>query len=389
MRRAWVLAVALVLAAPGRWSAGGPAECVIAEGAGIAGVRLGMGVAAAIATTGTPLRAVESGTRVVYALREPWAQMVTDYGFVERISTRTPACRTARGIGPGSTLAAVRSAYAGASASVVTATPDGDLLSYPFAGVAFLVRREKAETVEVFRAETGLRVEVPAPRPQPGAPTAAPTAQPAAWSIRASSARVEDATLIVAGTVENQGPAMSVYAEVRAFGEAGRRVAEGTAPVYPNPVPRGRTSGFEVRLQVGEVVRRYTVVIRPIGQITGALAEHAGEIKGMAQFAQIVGKQLEAQVQWLGAAAGFVVVVTNRSPVAVAGATVAVQIEGGCRLVLPAPRFVQDSRSGVAKVGAIPAGGSARATVELSPGICQEFATWSATTRITDVRVSD
>lgn len=392
MQARWifVLSAALSLALPGASLFGGPANCVIADGVGIGGVRLGMTAQAATAITGAPLREQTAGTRVTYFLREPWAQMITDYGFVERMATRTAACRTARGVGPGSPGAAVRTAYADAAASVSTATPEGDLLSYPFAGVAFLLRRDRVEAVEVFRAEAGLRATPAAPgRVAPGGPSPTPTTAPGAWSVRASSARVEDTTLIVTGTVENRGQPMTVYAEVRAFAEAGRRVAEGSAPLYPSPVPSGGSSGFEVRLQVSDVVRRYTVVIRPVGQITGALAEHAGEIKGQAQFAGIVSKQLEASVQWVGGPQGFVVVVTNRSSATVAGVTVAVQIEGACRVALPVPRFLQDTRTGTATVGAIPPGGSARAVVELSPGICGEFTSWTATTRIADVRLAD
>jgi hypothetical protein len=392
MQTRWIfaLAAALILSASGASLLGGPADCVIADGSGIGGVRLGMTAQSALAITGAPLREQTAGTWVTYVLREPWAQMIADYGFVERIATRTDACRNARGVGPGSPGASVRTAYADAVASITTTIPEGDLLSYPFAGVAFLLRRERVEAVEVFRAEAGLRTTPAAPgRAAPGAPSPTPTTALGAWSVRASSARVEDTTLIVTGTVENRGRPMVVYAEVRAFAEAGRRVAEGSAPLYPNPVPGGGTSGFEVRLQVSDVIRRYTVAIRPVGQITGALAEHAGEIKGLAQFAKIIEKQLDASVQWVGGPQGFVVVVTNRSSAAVAGATVAVQIEGACRLFLPVPRFVQDTRTGTATVGAIPPGGSARAAVELSPGICQEFTSWSATTRIADVRVTD
>lgn len=392
MQTRWIfaLAAALILATSGAALLGGPADCVIADGSGIGGVRLGTTAQAALAITGAPLREQTAGTRVTYLLREPWAQMITDYGFVERIGTRTAACRTARGVGPGSPAAAVRTAYADAVASITTKVPEGDLLTYPFAGVAFLLRIERVEAVEVFRAEAGLRAAPAAPvRAAPGAPSPTPTTAPAAWSVRASSARVEDSTLIVTGTVENRGRPMVVYAEVRAFAEAGRRVAEGSSPLYPNPVPGGGTSGFEVRLPVSDVVRRYTVTIRPVGQITGALAEHAGEIKDLAQFAKVIEKQLDASVQWVGGPQGFVVAVSNRSSAAVAGATVAVRIEGACRLFLPVPRFVQDTRTGTATLGAIPPRGSARAAVELSPGICQEFTSWSATTRITDVRVAD
>ncbi|MDI6772232.1 MAG: hypothetical protein QME77_06535, partial [bacterium] len=375
----WIFALsaALALASPGATLFSGPADCVIADGVGIGGVRLGMTARAALAITGAPLREQTAGTRVTYFLREPWAQIIADYGFVERIATRTAACRTARGVGPGSPGAAVRAAYADAAASISTTIPEGDLLSYPFAGVTFLLRRDRVEAVEAFRAEVGLRATPAAPaQTAPGAPSPTPTAAPGGWSVRASSARVEETTLIVTGTVENRGRPMVVYAEARAFAETGRRVAEGSAPLYPNPVPSGGTSGFEVRLQVSEVVRRYTVAIRPAGQITGALAEHAGEIKGLAQFAKIIGRQLEASVHWVGGAQGFVVVVTNRSSATVAGAMVAVQIEGACRQLPPVPRavprFMQDTRTGTAAVGTIPPGGSARAAVELSPGICVE-----------------
>lgn len=391
MQTQWVfaLATALILSASGSSLLGGPADCVIEDGAGVAGVRLGMAVPTALAITGAPLREQALGSRVTYVLREPWAQLIADYGFVVRIATRTTACRNTRGVGPGSPGASARTAYADASASSTATTPEGSLLTYPFEGVAFLLRRERVEVVEVFRAEAGPRAAPATPRRGPAAPSPTPAAAIGGWGVRASSARVEDTTLIVTGTVENRGRPLVVYAEVRAFADGGRRVAEGSSPLYPNPVPGGGTSGFEVRMQISDVIRRYTVTIRPAGQVSGALAEHTGEIKGLAQFAQIIGKQLQASVQWVGAPQGFVMVVSNRSSVAVAGATVAVQIEGGCRLFSRVPRFVQDNRTGTVTVGAIPAGGSARATLDLSPGACLEFTSWSATTRITEVRVTD
>lgn len=398
MGRSWVLLVVVALGVVPLVPARGAPRCEIVEGAGIGEIRVGMDAAAALEKTGPPARQQTQGSEVHYSLREPWGEMISDYGTVRRITTRTASCRTAAGVGPGSGLDAVRNAYAGASASIVTQSREGLLLAYPFIGVAFLFSDQRVLAVEVFRAEArpGAR-PVPAaaspagarPSPSPAAPSPAPTTAPGSWGVRSATARVENSTLVVTGTVENRSRTQAAYADVRAFGEAGRRVGEGNIPLYPSPVRSGGTATFEVRLAIGDVVRRYTVTIRPVGSLSVVLAEHSGEVAELQQFGAVVAKQLQATVQLAAPPMGFAVVVANRSPVPVASAAVSVQVVGTCRIPFPTPRVIQETRTASGVVQRIPPGGSSGVLVELSTGVCMEFATWSGKATVGEVKIGE
>ncbi len=397
MRRLWVLLAVVALGTAPPLPARGAPRCDIVEGAGIGEVRIGMDAAAALELTGPPVRQQAQGSEVHYSLREPWAGMVADYGRVRRISTRTTGCKTAVGIGPGATAESVRGAYAGAAASIITASREGSVLTYPFIGVAFLLSDGRVIAVEVFGAEArpGARAApaIPAggarPSPSPAAPSPAPTTAPGTWGVRSATARVENGTLIVSGTVENRARTQAAYAEVRALGEGGRRAGEGNAPLYPSPVAGGGAATFEVRIGVSEIVRRYTVTIRPVGSLSAVLAEYSGEVAGLQQFEAVVAKQLQATVQMAGSPMGFAVVVTNRSPVPVASAAITARVVGTCRVPFPTPRVIQETRTASVVVQRIPPGGSSRALLELSTGICLEFVTWSGTATIGEVKIGE
>lgn len=398
LRRLVLLPVLTALLVPSVEAA--PSGCIVEEGVRIGGVRIGMRAAEALAVTGPPVGEQRSGQQVAYALRTPWAQMVVRSGLVHSISTTSPACRTTRGIAPGDTSSAVRDAYAGSPASALFRTAEGDRWTYPFGGVAFLLRQDRVEVVEIFRPEElpGAR-PAPTPRLGPGTPAPPPGATPApppaptgAWSIRSSTARVEEAALVVTGTVENRGRAMSVYVEVRAFSGTGRPVGQADAPVHPNPVPNGGSANFEVRLSVEDAVRRYVVIVRPIGSLAVTLAESMSEVKDLQQFAPVVARSLRAVVEATGTPAGpdnLVVVVTNGSSLTVAQATLAVEVTATCRIPLPAPRTIQEIRTGSVTVQQLRPGASGRARLALASGACLEFTTWSAEVRVGEVRIGD
>lgn len=404
MRAISIALAFLTLGWPAGVSGGPTAGCPITEGAGIAGVQIGMTSAAALAITGPPLRQQAADSQVIYMLRAPWSHLVAENGVVQRVATRAAECQTPRRVGPGSTPVAVRQAYAGASASSVTPTAEGDLLSYPFIGVAFLLRGERVEAVEVFRPEGGIGARA-APTPAaprgpvapgvaaPGPPGVFPAAAPGTWSIRTVSARVEGYTLVVTGTVENNSRSQSAYAEVRAFDTSGRVVATGDGPLYPSPVPTGKTATFEARIAIDEIIRRYTVTIRPIGSLSVSLAEQSVVITDISAFAAIAGRNVAVDVQVNAsppARTDFYLVVTNGSPLTVVSMTVAIEITGTCRVRIPAPVVpFREVVSASATVGPVRPGASVRVNIQLSEGPCLQFETWSAQRRVVDMRLSN
>jgi hypothetical protein len=364
-----------------------------------------MALGEALAVSGPPVRQHASGDVIVYDLRPPWFQLTARGGVVGQLSTRSSECRTGRGIGPGVAASKVRDAYAGAPVSVVTPHAGGDLLTYPFGGIAFLLRTDRVDTVTVFPPEELPRSQPispppasPIPGPTPSAPAPTPTAAPGTWSIRTVSARVEGTTLVVTGMVENRSRPQSVYAEVRAFGPGGQPLGQADAPVVPTPVPAGGTAAFEVRLPISDVVRRYTVVIRPAGSITGSLAERSGEIvRDLQQFAELVARLVRVEVQTTATPPTrdtFVAVVTNASALLIASVTVAADLTVTCRIsaslppLPPSPRPVQEIRSGSAVVQQLRPGATGRVALPISPGVCVEFETWSAQTRVGEVRIA-
>ncbi len=382
-----------------------PAACGIVEGTGIGAVRIGMSSAAALSVAGPPQGQQTVGTQMIFALRAPWWWALTNHGIVERISTRAPDCRTTRGARVGSTFAAVRDAYAGTlpHVSVVTPADGGELLSYPLLGVAFRFRRDQVEAIEVFRAERLTAAPAPAATPvggaSPGAtttaaggPTPTPTVAAGSWGVRSTTARVDEGSLTVSGTIENRAAPRAVYVEVRAFNPAGREVGRNDGPVFPNPVLNGGSATFEVRVPIDDIARRYVVIVRQVGTLTGSLVEATAEVKDLQQFASVVAKQIQVQTQTQAnppTRDDFVVQVTNASALTVASVSISVEITATCRIPFPTPRTIQEIRSGSVVVSQLRPGASARATLPVSPGACIEFATWSATHRVGEIRIAE
>ena len=401
MRRSWGLVALLVLGLLTGPTRGAPGGCAVVEGVGIGGVRLGMTVSAALAVVGRAAGSSAPGTEVIYELPAPWSGMVADYGFVQRIATRTPECQTTRGIAVGANIAAVREAYAGATVIATTPARDGNLMSFPFLGIRFLVRGNQVEALEVFYPIGVAKITAPAPEaaPSPGPPSAQPSPRPSptpttaagTWSVRSAAVRFDDADFVVSGTVENRSQTQSAFAEVQAFNAAGRRVGGGNAPLVPSPVPSGGISTFEVRLGVTDVVRRYVVTIRPAGA-GPTLAEYSGEVKNLQLFGTVVAKQLQVQVQATSptpARSGFVVVVTNTSTLPVASASVTVEINATCRFGVAA-KFVQETWTATVTVQQLAPGASVQSPLPLSGGICDGIAvSWTASTRVGEVKVGD
>jgi hypothetical protein len=458
-----LLAVLLLAGAPPPPQVRGQSGCIIVEGRGIGAVQIGMSISAALSVAGPPVRQQPSGSTVTYTVRAPWAQIVADYGFVQRVTTVAATCRTARGVGPGSTLAQARDAYRDVQVSSFAQAQGGDLLSYPYVGVAFLVRGDRVDGVEVFRAE-GAPIVRPAPAtvaPPPAPPRApgagvqpagpavpTPTTAPGAWSVRSTTARVDDETLVVSGAVENKGAALAASVEVRLFTPAGQSAGRGEGRVQPSPVQTGGTGSFEVRIAIEQLIRRYTVTIRSAGGPPATLAEATAEIRNVQQFASIAAKRLSAVIQTTGgtpAPNNLVAVVTNASALPVGSATVTVEVRATCRVAhlpdrmlvaaagpptpppptplptfrpLPSPtpqpplptqppqtpqptpqpspspavppgRTVEETWTGTAVVTQIGPRSSAQAPVQLTGGVCLFFTSWSATARISNVRIAE
>jgi hypothetical protein len=402
-------ALAVALAGTPRIASTAPnPTCTIVEGASIAGLRIGIPVTDAVAVTGPPTsqRAMDRQTQL--GLRAPWSSMLIENQRVVRIETRSAACRTATGVGVGIAESVARAAYGSAMASITTsAGAAGDWVTFPFNGIALLMRRQRVEAVEVFTADDapGQR---PASRPtgvgpstgsSPAGPTPASPAAPAplptraaGWALRSLAGRVDETTLIVTGSVDNNARPQAVFAEVRAFSTRGQLVAQDDAPVDPSPLPVGRSGTFEVRIAIDDVVRRFTVIIRPAGSVVSSLVEGTGEIRDVQGFAPIVARKLSALVQTTAqppTGASLVVAMSNGSSLVVSRVTVAVEITVTCRVAFPIARMVQEVRTGTATVVQLRPGEIGRAPVSLSDGICPEFTTWTPVTRIGEVRVGD
>jgi hypothetical protein len=201
--------------------------------------------------------------------------------------------------------------------------------------------------------------------------------------------------LIVTGTIENRGPAASPYAEVKAYDAAGRQTARADAPVAPTPVPAGGVATFEVRITLEDVVRRYTVTLRPSRSLTATLAEASGEIKNLQQFSALVARRIRAAVEATASPPSpddFSVLVTNSSSLPVASATVTVELTVTCRLAqinFPIGRQISEQRAATVTVTQIGPGASSRVKLSLTTGACPQFVTWSATTRTGDVRIGE
>jgi hypothetical protein len=382
-----LLSMLLAVMLPSGAVGGTVGACVIVEGTSIGGVRIGMPVSAALKITGPAIRRQSVGADTIFTLHAPWSQMSASYDAIEMISTSSPACTTASGIGAGSTAAAVREAYAGASASSSTPSQAGLRLSYPFLGVAVLLQGDRVGVVEVFRPDSPVGARwAPAPaRPTP------PVAASPSWIVRSLSWRLEDTTFAVAGLVENPGPPLSAFAEVNAFDTAGRLIGTSDGPLYPTPLSTGGTAGFEARLTIDDVVNRYTVTVRPVGSITTALAEQVVDVRDRQAFAPLVMRRLTVTIQFKTMPTQFIVTVSNNSSATVAAATIAVDIAGTCLIqMVDQVRSLSYRGIGTVVVAQIQPGSSSQGLMGLPPDVpggCQELATASMSTRVLNVRI--
>jgi hypothetical protein len=225
------------------------------------------------------------------------------------------------------------------------------------------------------------------------------------------SARVDGEMFVVTGTAENRGAAVAAAAYVDLFAAPNVPAGRGNAALRPSPAPQGSTASFEVRIAIEQIVRRYTVTLRPASNPRAALAEARGEFKDLQQFAAIAAKQLTVAVQTTDPTPGpktLVAVVTNNSAFPVASANVTADISVTCRVAgaptrvlvaaaIPTPlpplrtpgRTIQETWTGTASVTSIAPRSSEQAPLQLSGGVCLFFTSWTATTRIQDVRVAD
>ncbi len=169
-------------------------RCAITEGVGIAGLRIGMTESAALAVVGSPLGRQPNANQVAYSLRPPWSLMVVEYGLVRRVGTRSGQCRTASNVGPGTNIEQVRQTYSSAVSSIAPGA-SGEVLTYPFLGIAYVARQNQVESVEVFAPERTGRSQYQAPqaqatrKPESSAPSADQSTDPSAYCGTASSIR--------------------------------------------------------------------------------------------------------------------------------------------------------------------------------------------------------
>jgi hypothetical protein len=180
----------------------------------------------------------------------------------------------------------------------------------------------------------------------------------------------------------------------------------------PSPAPQGSTATFEVRIGIEQIVRRYTVTLRPANNMRATLAEARGEFRDVQQFAGLASRQLSVAIQTTDPTPGpktLVAVVTNNSPLNVSSVNVSAEINVTCRVAagppvlvagpspIPTPmpplrtpgRTIQETWTGTATVTSIGPRSAAQAPLQLSGGVCLFFTSWTATARLQDVRVSE
>jgi hypothetical protein len=270
--------------------------------------------------------------------------------------------------------------------------------------------------VSAATASTYALAAAPPPPPSPGAPqrspqpVPSPTATVGGWKIGSTTARVDGDAFVVSGTAENRGAALAVVASVELFVAPNVPAGKADGALKPSPVAQGGTASFEVRVPIEQIVRRYTVTLRPAGNLRVSLTEARGEFKDLQQFAALASRGLTVAVQTTDPTPGpktLVAVVTNNSPIPVASATVNADISVTCRVAgapsrvlvaaaapLPSPlrtpgRPIQENWTGTATVTTIGPRSSSQAPLQLSGGVCLFFTSWTATARIVDVRVAE
>lgn len=391
-----ILAALLAAAFPSLGTAT-PIPCPVSEGVGIGAVRIGMAAAEALRLAGTPTGQVTGarGQETVYLFTTTLAQITVAGGQVRRIATRHPTCITGQGVRLGDTEARVRIAYERAPAALRGQAGAVTRYVFPFTGVEFVLTDGRVSLIEVFRAESlGARVT-----PTPGASPGAPGVE-GAVVFKSVSGRAEGTTFIVAGSVANAGPSLALFVQVVLLGPEGRRLAEGTTTLVPNPIGGGRTGAFDVRLPLDDVVTRFVVTVRPMNRPTTAVAETSQEVKEAGQFADVVVERL-LEVTVLGAtlerASGTFAAVTNRSSLRITGLVLEIEMRRSCTFTpvgssLPSvPTKFVDIRKGTVRVAELAPNARVEVPIDLAAtGACQGAgADWQATWKVLSAKIEE
>ncbi|MDQ7828283.1 MAG: hypothetical protein QN158_01630 [Armatimonadota bacterium] len=392
-----VLALLLVPAPAGT----GAAPCVVQEGVGVGGVRIGSPIARALADAGRPVAQVIRGTETVYQFAGAIYRLTAVRGVVQRVATRQAGCATARGVAIGDPEQRAVAAYPRTVGWVRARAVEGERLIFPFEGVEFLVVAGRVRQIEVFsRTAAPPSAAAPPATPAPGAAGAE-----AEVTVVELTGRTEGNTFVVSGRVRNAGAPQALFVEITLLGPGDRPVATGSVPVVPNPIGLGRTGAFEERLTLDQVVQKVRVVVRSMNRPARALAEAVTEIRDVRQFAAVVERQLEVTIppNPEGRPGGTVAVVTNRSALRVTGLTIALELQGTCVIwsqpppppppaPLPTPQRTTftDARRGTISIPALDPGASVEVPIALEgpPGACMGPGTqWSVTWRVTGMAV--
>ncbi len=402
MRPAVLLIAAAVLAvglpSPGTTA---PIPCPVTEGVGVGAIRLGTPAAEALRLAGTPAGRV-TGVRAqetVYLFATTLAQITVEGGVVSRIATGHSTCVTGQGVRIGDSEARVRLAYERAPGSLRGQAGAVTRYVFLFTGVEFVLTDGRVSLIEVFRPEP-LPARVTPPPPGPASGAEAPVV------FRSLSGRAEGTTFVVTGSVANAGPPIALFVEVVLSAPDGRRIAEGTTTLVPNPVGGGRAGAFEVRLPFDDIVARFVVTVRPMNRPAQALAVSAQDVKEVGQFADVVVERL-LEVTILGAtlerASGTVAAVTNRSSLRITGLVLEIEMRRTCTITTagnplqPTPRptptisTVLDIRKGTVRVGELPANARVEVPIDLSAtGPCLGAgADWQATWKVLSAKVEE
>jgi len=394
MRPAVLLILAALLlpllapAAPAALVSGASPPCLVQEGQAIGTVRIGIDLAEMLRLMGSPIGQVAGGQRqeTIYLFSAPVHQVTVVGGQVRRLATRHASCVSSRGVRLGDSEAKIRAAYDRAIGIVRAGSGGLIRLVLPFNGIEFVLTDSRVSLIEVFRAEA-----LPTATAQA---TLTPAAAAEGVVIRSLTGRMEGNSFIVSGSVSNSGTPVALFVQIVLLAADGRRLAETTAPLYPNPVGGGRQGGFEERLMVEDVVARFVVTVRSMNRPTQALAESTQEVKDAEQFAGILDRLLELTV--LGATldrpSGTMVAITNRSPLRITGLILTIEITRTCRNQLADGSLFTftDRRQGTVRVAAIEPNARVEVPIDLQgQGPCPGFrgTDWSATWRIVSAKM--
>jgi len=388
--------LAIALSSPGFTA---PIPCPVTEGVGVGAVRIGMPAAEALRLAGTPAGRV-TGARAqetVYLFATTLAQITVEGGLVSRIATRHSTCVTGQGVRIGDSETRVRIAYERAPGSLRGRAGAVTRYVFPFTGVEFVLTDGRVTLIEVFRPDA---------LPARVTPTPAAAGGESPVVFRSLAGRAEGTSFVVTGQVANAGAPLALFVEVVLLGPEGRRVAEGTTTLVPNPIGGGRTGAFELRLPFDDIVTRFVVTVRPMNRPTLAVAVSSQEVKEVGQFADVVVERL-LEVTILGATlergSGTFAAVTNRSSLKITGLVLEIEMRRTCTVTTvgnplqPTPRptpgtstFV-DIRKGTVRIAELAPNARVEVPIDLSAtGPCLGAgAEWQASWKVLSAKVEE